>query len=235
MAQYGFFFDQSRCIGCYSCTVACKDWNDIPPGPAKWLRIHQYETGSFPNVRLHIVPVFCFHCETPICLENCSSGAIYKEEKYGTVLVDSEQCEGCRKCRKACPYGAPQFQTDDPSEKAQKCTMCIDRLEQGMLPMCVTTCPMRALDFGLFDGIQDRYGTNRDLRDMPKSVLTKPAVIYKPMAAKKTLVPYPVEKALDLIGGDVTAIDQSAMGQDKLLLKPKDTSELWRQILDQDG
>ena len=235
MVQYGFFFDQSRCIGCYSCAVACKDWNDIPPGLSKWLRIHQYETGSFPNVRLHIVPVFCYHCEKPICLENCPSGAIYKEEKYGTVLVDSEKCEGCRKCRQACPYGAPQFQSDDPTEKAQKCTMCIDRLEHSTLPMCVTTCPMRALDFGSLEELQEKYGTNRDLKDMPSSNTTKPSIIQKPMAAKKTLVPYPVQKAIELMGGDATGSPQGTAKPDKLRLKPKDTEELRRQILDHDG
>jgi anaerobic dimethyl sulfoxide reductase subunit B (iron-sulfur subunit) len=234
MTQYGFFYDQSRCIGCYSCAVACKDWNDIAPGPVKWLRIHQYETGTFPNIRLNIVPVFCYHCEVPTCLENCSSEAIYKEEKYGTVLVDNERCTGCRKCWQACPYGAPQFQTDGSTTKAQKCTMCIDRLEQGMLPMCVTTCPMRALDFKPLDELQATYGTIRELKDMPKSKTTKPAVIFRPMATKKTLVAYPTEKALTLMTKQNQPAPEKTRPK-KLRLKPKDAKELRLQILDIDG
>ena len=112
--------------------------------------------------------------------------------------------------------------------------MCIDRLEQGMLPMCVTTCPMRALDFRPWDELQAEYGTIRELKDMPNSMTTKPAVIFKPMAAKKTLVTYPIEKALTLmVKQDQLAPD--TVEPDKLLLKPKDAKELRRQILDLDG
>jgi len=89
---------------------------------------------------------------------------------------------------------------------------------------------MRALDFGSLEALQEKYGTNRDLKDMPSSITTKPSIIQKPMAAKKTLVPYPVQKAIELMGGDATVISQ-----DKLLLKPKDTEKLRLQILDHDG
>ena len=57
MTQYGFFVDLSRCIGCNSCTVSCKQWHDIEPGPAKPVRVYQWETGTFPGVNLHMLPV----------------------------------------------------------------------------------------------------------------------------------------------------------------------------------
>jgi anaerobic dimethyl sulfoxide reductase subunit B (iron-sulfur subunit) len=211
------------------------------------MRVHQYEKGSFPNVRLYIIPVFCYHCENPACIENCPYQAVYKEEKYGAVLIDEVKCSGCRVCWHVCPYGAPQFESDDPAEKARKCTMCIDRLEQGMKPICVMTCPMRALDFGPLDVLQKKYGTNRDLEDMPSSTTTKPAIIFKPLAPKKTIVPYPTEKAITLMAtreplpsiynttADLTTIPPDTVGRDRLILKAKNAAELMCQTQDDDG
>jgi NADPH-dependent glutamate synthase beta subunit-like oxidoreductase/formate hydrogenlyase subunit 6/NADH:ubiquinone oxidoreductase subunit I len=110
--QYGFFFDQSRCSGCRACSVACKNWHNLPPGPLKYLRIYEYEKGTFPDVRLHIQWLPCYHCEKPTCLDICPTKAIYKEEKYGVVLIDEAKCIGCRLCYYACPYGAPVFESD---------------------------------------------------------------------------------------------------------------------------
>jgi Fe-S-cluster-containing dehydrogenase component len=141
--QYGFFIDQSRCIGCNACTIACMQWHDILPGSVRWMRVHQWEKGVFPNVRLHMLPVMCYHCENPVCAKSCPHGAIQKEEKYGAVLVKPDRCQGSRKCWQVCPYGAPQFEGDGPGKKMSKCTMCIDRLEQGLKPICVLSCSMR--------------------------------------------------------------------------------------------
>jgi len=75
MTQYGFFFDQSRCTGCQTCSVACKNCHELPPGPLKYLRIYQYEKGSFPDVRLHTQWVPCYHCEKPACVDTCVGSA----------------------------------------------------------------------------------------------------------------------------------------------------------------
>jgi anaerobic dimethyl sulfoxide reductase subunit B (iron-sulfur subunit) len=154
MSQYGFFFDQGRCSNCHACTVACRDWNGIDPGPVKWMRVFRWEKGSFPEVRLHVLALPCLHCEKPACLDACPHQVIYKEEKYGAVLIDRERCgqvrnkEDCRKCWEACPYGVPQFEHDGIGDSASMCTMCIDRLEEGLYPICTEACRMRALDFG---------------------------------------------------------------------------------------
>ena len=129
MTQHGFFFDQSRCTGCQTCSVACKNHHGLPPGPLKYLRIYQYEKGAFPDVRLHTQWVPCYHCENPVCAGICPSEAIYNEPDYGAVLIDSEKCDGCRLCYDACPYGAPVFETDEMDVRAQKCDFCIDRRE----------------------------------------------------------------------------------------------------------
>ncbi len=198
MAQNGFFFDQSRCSGCRACTVACKTWNGLPPGPLKYLRLYEYEKGSFPDVRMYMQWVPCFHCEKPACVGACPQEAIHKEADYGAVLIDSEKCDGCRICYEVCPYGAPVFESDEIGAKAQKCTMCIDRLVRGDKPICVLACPTRALDFDLLSALMMTYGDNRDLEDMPSGRTTRPAVVFKPHAEKRRLVAYDAERALEL-------------------------------------
>ncbi len=107
MSQYGFFVDLSRCIGCNSCTVSCKQWHDIAPGPAKPMRVYQWETGAFPDVKLHMLPIMCYHCEKPSCMEACENKAIYKEEKYGAVLVDPDKCRGAENAGPPAPTDPP--------------------------------------------------------------------------------------------------------------------------------
>jgi DMSO reductase iron-sulfur subunit len=166
MKQYGFFIDLSRCIGCNACVISCKQWHDIPPGPVKWMRVHQWEKGSFPNIDLRVLPINCLHCDNPACLDACPNKAIAKEEKYGAVLVDPQKCTGARKCFEACPYGAPQFEDDKLGSKMSKCTMCMDRLEDGLAPLCVLSCSLRALEFGPIDELMKKYGL-RQLEELP--------------------------------------------------------------------
>ena len=148
MTQYGFYFDQGRCYGCKACTVACKDWNDIEPGPEKWMSVYMWEKDRFPHTSIGILAFNCGHCDNAVCMSACDHGAIFKEEKYGAVLVDQDLCEGDRNCFQACPYGAPKFASDEPGTKMSKCTMCIDRLEKDQLPACVAACPGMNLAVG---------------------------------------------------------------------------------------
>lgn len=237
MTQYAFFFDQSRCYSCHACSVACKDWNGIDPGPEKWMTVYEWEEGSYPDLRVHNLAFSCGHCENPVCITACPNGAIFKEDKYGAVLVDEDKCTGNRQCVIACPYGAPKFASDAPGTKMSKCTMCIDRLEKGEMPICVVSCPLRALDFGPLEEMEAKYGSLRQLEGMP-SPGTKPAFIFKPHAAKKELIPYDKEKALSLMQKrgdlgtifasveDVTNVEEGAVSRDKLKMKHTNVSEL---------
>ena len=247
MVQYGFFFDQSRCTGCQTCAVACKNWNGLPPGPLKYLRIYNYEKGSFPNLRVHSQWIPCYHCEKPVCVNSCPLGAAYKEESYGAVLIDSEKCDGCRICYEACPYGAPVFESNEIGVCAQKCDMCIQRLKQGLQPICVLSCPTRALDFGLLNALVERYGDKRDLEDMPNSQNTKPAVLFKPYTKKRELVPYNAERALELLAvrdhlprtsssaDDITETHEETTTQDKLIIKHSSTDEFMQHTRSDEG
>ncbi|MBN2060992.1 MAG: FAD-dependent oxidoreductase [Deltaproteobacteria bacterium] len=171
MTQYGFFIDLSRCTGCNACVIACKQWHGIEPGPMKWIRVHQWEKGSFPDIDLRILPIMCFHCEQPLCAEACPNKAITKDEQFGAVLVDPSKCKGERKCWEACPYGTPQFKSDDPGEKMAKCNMCVDRLKEGLTPICVLSCSLRALEFGPIDELREKYGDNAERQQTKGSPL----------------------------------------------------------------
>lgn len=199
MAQYAFFFDQSRCYNCHACVVACRDWNDIQPGPVKWLRMLQWEKGTWPTLRMNTLFATCYHCENPVCVDACAHHALFKEDKYGAVLLDEDLCEGDRSCWKACPYGAPQYEDDAPGTPMSKCDMCYDRLEQGELPICVMACPGRALDFGTLEDMEAKYGTLKALPDMPDGAFVKPAVVFKPLNERREVVPYNVERAMELM------------------------------------
>ena len=128
MEQHGFFFDQSRCSGCHTCAVACKSWHALPPGPLKYLKIYEYEKGSFVDVRLHFQWVPCYHCQDPVCVSSCPPGAMRKEEKYGAVLIESEKCDGCRICDDVCPDGAPACVSDVMGGQVRQRAMCSCRL-----------------------------------------------------------------------------------------------------------
>jgi anaerobic dimethyl sulfoxide reductase subunit B (iron-sulfur subunit) len=156
------------------------------------------------------------------------------------VLIDGEKCTGCRICYEECPYGAPVFEGDNQDALAQKCDMCIDRLEAGKLPICVLACSARALDFGPMSEMRSRYGSNRDLEDLPDSRTTKPSVVFKPHAVKQQIVPYDAKKALELMMrrdplppvfssiSDVTEIPEGTVGRDKLVIKHKSAAEMMR-------
>jgi len=247
MVQYGFFFDQSRCTGCQTCAVACKNWKGLPPGPLKYLRIYDYEKGSFPNLRVHSQWVPCYHCEEPVCVTSCPPEAIYKEESHGAVLIDSEKCDGCRICYEVCPYGAPVFESNEVGVCAQKCDMCIQRLKQGLQPVCVLSCPTRALDFGSLNVLMERYGNERDIEDMPSSRNTKPAIIFKPHTKKRELVPYNAERALELLMArdplpqifssiaDVIKTPEGTIAHSKLRIKHSSTDEIMHYTRSDEG
>lgn len=167
--RYGMVIDLKRCVGCNACTLACRAKNGTPPG-IHYNRVEKHEVGKYPAARMEFRPIPCMHCQEPACLGVCPTGATYKRID-GLVLIDRNKCMGCRYCVLACPYEARQslakidsyFGLDavTPFEEtkrsrlekgtAVKCDFCVDRLEEGLLPACVDTCPAQARIFGDLD------------------------------------------------------------------------------------
>jgi len=187
MVQIGFYFDQTRCTGCSACRVACKDWHDIPAGPENWMRVEYTERGKCPEVFVAYMVAPCWHCEDPVCVAACPVDAIEKNETSGIVTVERKTCLGnleCdEKCRKACPYKAPQF-GPEKGAKMGKCNYCLDRFEEGKEPNCVDACPVRALDAGTLEELKKKYGDIQSADGFNYSRRVKPAVVFKPKVSR---------------------------------------------------
>ena len=166
--RLGLVIDLDTCVGCHACVIACKAWNteamDSPladadahgaaPSGAFLNRVHSYEVTPSDGTPPRIVhfPKSCLHCEDAPCVTVCPTGASWKRQSDGIVLVNEAECIGCGLCAWACPYGARE---QDPAEKVmKKCTLCVDRLDSETLPeidripACVRTCPTGARHFG---------------------------------------------------------------------------------------
>jgi len=177
MTRWAMVADLRRCVGCQTCTAACKHANGTPPG-VQWRRVLDMEVGEYPDVKRVFVPVGCMHCEDPPCMQVCPSTAT-RRRADGIVTIDYDLCIGCAYCAVACPYQA-RYKTDSAvfaygdapmqSEAARfdsrrigvatKCTFCADRIDAGLAsglkpgvdpqatPACVNSCIAQALHFG---------------------------------------------------------------------------------------
>ncbi len=176
--QLAFSFDQTRCTGCHTCVVSCKDWHDVPAGPVGFRRVETREEGRFPNVKVFHLSISCNHCKKPPCADACPEDAIIKREDDGIVLIDREKCTGCRICESACPYDAISFLAQEDTV-ARKCDFCTDRLENGEPPVCVAACPMRALDFGDFEQLLRRPDVATHVAHLPEGKDVGPALAVR--------------------------------------------------------
>ena len=160
----GIKFDSTRCIACHACQVSCKRWWELkaedttlsaakgtewtnPPDltPRTWLLVKFVGTGEGENFRWRFAQERCMHCQNPTCRNVCPVQAISKYDE-GPVVIDVEKCIGCKYCVAVCPFRIPRY--DPVTNKAYKCTMCADRIREGMEPACVQSCPTKALEFG---------------------------------------------------------------------------------------
>ncbi|MBX6754241.1 MAG: 4Fe-4S dicluster domain-containing protein [Thermorudis peleae] len=176
----GFLTDTTLCIGCKACEVACKQWNQLPMdnfgftgmsydntgdlGATTWRHVAFIEriddhTGRRP-VKLQpfqsnwlMLSDVCKHCVYAGCMEACPTGAIIRTE-FDTVVIQQDICNGCGYCVPACPFGVPELSLTD--RKAHKCTLCYDRLKDGLEPACAKACPTDAIQFGPVPQLMER-------------------------------------------------------------------------------
>lgn len=152
----GVLIDLTRCGGCESCALACKESNGLPHPETMpdnlssdaYTYIEKHEVTCVGNEQKAVYAKRqCMHCIHPACVSACTVGALRKEPD-GPVVYDGEKCIGCRYCQYACPFGIPTYQWDDPLGLIGKCQFCVGRLREGQEPACVEACPNGALRFG---------------------------------------------------------------------------------------
>lgn len=151
--SYQLLTDENACIACKACEVHCKVWNRVPAGLKLGVLIcdgPHFRQGreSKPAMRTLYMP--CQHCDEAPCITACPTTAMRRRED-GIVYVESTACTGCRACLLACPWQVPQF--DAAAGKMRKCDFCRDRVDQGLLPACVTGCTTKALSFKVLEDI----------------------------------------------------------------------------------
>lgn len=156
VSGWGILIDLTRCTGCESCVLACKQANRRP-NPDQVPTQLCSEAYSFldahtvlnadGNLETQKVKRQCMHCLQPACVAACTVGAL-RRQSNGAVTYDASKCFGCRYCQYACPFGIPTYDWDNPLGLIHKCEMCAHRLEEGQLPACVGACPNGAIRFG---------------------------------------------------------------------------------------
>ena len=184
MKQLGIYFNQTRCTGCYTCAVACKDWHDHQDHSLNWMQIKSIEKGKFPHLFLAFLAAPCYQCEEPSCMAVCPTAAISKRESDGIVVVDPDKCDGQDKCEKtpclaACRSKSPQFGSE-ANAKMQKCDFCLDRLKTGKQPICVEACPMFALEIDALPELHKKYGDQKTAEGFSYSKKIRPASVFTP-------------------------------------------------------
>lgn len=173
MKKWGMVIDQRKCVGCHTCTVACKSENNVPLGYWRsWVK--GIQKGKYPDVRNFYLRRLCNHCDTPPCVEVCPVEATVRRDD-GVVTIYYGKCIGCGMCIAACPYDARFF--NPVRRTADKCTFCTHRIDAGLLPSCVTTCIGRAITFG---DLNDPKSEVSRLIAANSTVVLKPALRTHP-------------------------------------------------------
>lgn len=202
--RYGMVIDMARCVGCHTCSVACKVANNLP-NDIWWNRVLTIggdnvdsPAGEFSNPSMDYLAVNCQHCENPPCVGTCPVGATFKRSEDGIVVQNYDECIGCRLCMIACPYDVrsinsskPEYQldfaigdADAPAHQPNvvgKCTFCINRIGRGEVPACMELCPTRARFWGDLDNPESDVSKKlqeREVVQLREEMDAKPNIYY---------------------------------------------------------
>jgi DMSO reductase iron-sulfur subunit len=216
--QHGFYFNADNCIACHACEAACSEKNDLPAHLA-FRAVGYVEGGTYPAYQRMNISMACNHCDDPVCLKGCPTRAYTKFAEYGAVLQDPDICFGCGYCTWVCPYNAPQLDTS--AGHVSKCNMCVDRLEVGLKPACVSACLAGALDFGIMETTpKNRDQLETQIPGFPTPEITHPNIRFQqtrslPREMKRTdSMPLRYERDEQQAGGAYKPrVDESGAGR----------------------
>jgi Fe-S-cluster-containing dehydrogenase component len=217
--------DLAKCKNARKCVEACQEGHLLPKDH-EWMKLYLLQDDK--NLAKYWFPRPCFHCDKPMCVSVCPVGATYKRPD-GIVLIDNQRCIGCKFCMTGCPYSARVFNWKDPEVKVPeghvydpetnipavegtvgKCVFCADNLRKGILPRCVTACPMGVIYFG--DLLEDTITNSQETVRFSKTMVdragyryreelgTLPSVYYLPPTQRM----FPVESGLEDADESVT-------------------------------
>jgi Fe-S-cluster-containing dehydrogenase component len=227
--KFVMVIDLAKCKNARKCVDACKEGHLLPKDH-EWMKLYLLQDDK--NLARYWFPRPCFHCDKPMCVSVCPVGATYKRQD-GIVLIDNQRCIGCKFCMTGCPYSARVFNWKDPEIKVPaghvydpetnipavegtvgKCVFCADNLRKGLLPRCVSACPMGVIYFG--DLLEDTITNSQETVRFSKTMLdragyryreelgTLPSVYYLPPNQRM----FPVESGLE-------DVDESVKGRYK--------------------
>jgi len=189
--RLGMVIDQERCIGCEACSVACRLENNAVEF---WVRVETQggsekdtSVGTFPNLTLNFLPKLCNHCLNPPCVDVCPVEAIKKRDD-GPVILDQNLCTICKACSDACPYNVIYF--NEKEELAEKCNLCVHRIDLGLEPFCVICCEGQALHFGDLNDPTSKVSqlcSTREVFQLKPEDGTNPSIYYCPPKQRRGL------------------------------------------------
>jgi len=223
--KFDMVVDLAKCKNARKCVEACQEGHLLPKDH-EWMKLYLLQDDK--NLAKYWFPRPCFHCDKPMCVSVCPVGATYKRPD-GIVLIDNQRCIGCKFCMTGCPYSARVFNWKDPEVKVPeghvydpetnipavegtvgKCVFCADNLRKGILPRCVTACPMGVIYFG--DLLEDTITNSQETVRFSKTMVdragyryreelgTLPSVYYLPPTQRM----FPVESGLEDADESVT-------------------------------
>jgi formate dehydrogenase iron-sulfur subunit len=185
------YIDTTTCIGCKACEVACQEWNDLdvaathqegsyqtlPTMQADFWNLIRFHEEEFEGGLAWLMRKDqCMHCADPGCLKACPAPGAIVQYANGIVDVNPENCIGCGLCETGCPFDVPRFSTK--TGKMAKCTLCVDRVDNGLEPACIKACPTGCLHFGTKEDMVE-MGNSRvkqlQANGFPNAMLYDPA------------------------------------------------------------
>jgi len=184
MARYGMYIDVGRCLGCFGCLVACKNWHGIKAAVGGRRNLIDFVEGTFPAIERWVFPASCMQCDNAPCIPVCPVEANVRR-KDGVLTINTEKCIGCGECIEACPYNARY--RNPKTEKADGCDFCTDRIDDGQIPYCVVSCSGEAMVFGDLDDLSSKISKlikSTKAAPLSPQLGTKPKVYYSNLKAK---------------------------------------------------